>query len=86
MPKSSGIRGSGRSAVRWRKSWDEPLGREENAVLARLVRIRQNMAQGKGSPDKHYEWQIDQEHQRENLYELGIDTDDWYCPCQVHGH
>lgn len=80
----TGIRGTGSSKVVWKKRHNYPLDSNDNKYLNELTRLRKNLVAGKGNEDKHYEMQIRQEDVASFLYEQGVDTNHFYCPCDKY--
>lgn len=80
----TGTRGSGAAKVVWTSDWNEPITREAARLLNQLTRVRENLAAGKGDEDKHYEMIILEDHIEEGLYNEGIDTNWFGCPCTQH--
>jgi hypothetical protein len=79
-----GTRGSGTAKVVWTSYWDEPMTSEAKRLLSQLTRVRENLVAGKGDEDKHYEMLILEDHIEEGLYNEGIDTNHFACPCTTH--
>ncbi len=86
MARITGRRGSGHSKVIYTRHQSDMIDKEGNAALSRLVRLRQKLAQGQGNVDKHFEWDSEQIHVQEELYDMGIDTNNWACPCAAYDH